>query len=1359
MADNTLKTAVGDDSKKAPEVVPVLPRITDHKLVASNYLDWRNTIELYLLSVSMDPHMTENPPSDAASKVPWLRDDARLVLQIRNSIDASVIRLVSHCRTVKALLAYVEFLYSGKGNISRMYTVCQAFYRPEKGDQSLTDYFTEFKKIYEELNELLPFSPDIAVQHAQREKMALMSFLAGLPSEFETAKSQILSDSKVASLEDAFRRVLHTEPRPSPPLSSSAFIGRRPQPSGSFSYKGSSGSSENRPDWIASAECRYCHQIGHLKNSCPKKKRAPSANVVFSSPVTLSAAEYAHLRGLADRSSAPTAAIAQSGTSNTCLVSTSPQWVIDSGATDHMTGNPALFASFTPHHSSPPVSLADGTQSPVVGSVNPTSSLSLTSVLSLPKLSFNLMSVSRLTRSLNCCATFFPDHCVFQDLSTKKIIGKGRESAGLYILDSQLPKSVACTSSAAPIDAHCRLGHPSLSVLRKLCPQFLSLSSLDCDSCRFAKHHRLSSSPRVNHRASTPFELVHSDVWGPCPVPSVPGFRYFVTFVDDFSRMTWIYFMKNRSELLQHFSSVCAEIRTQFGVPVKTLRSDNAKEYLSAPFHEFMQKHGIIHQTSCVDTPSQNGVAERKNRHLLETARALLFEMQVPKKFWVDAVSIACFLINRMSSTVLSGESPFCSLFPSSSLFLIAPKIFGCTCFVRDVRPHLTKLDPKSLKCIFLGYSRVQKGYRCYSPDLQRYVVSADVVFSERTPFSSPAPRQGEPDDDFLLYMFPTHTTPPAHVPPLVRPPIIHTYFRRPRPEVTVISDVQPTTSDAPISSSSDPPLSDDLPIALRKGTRTCTYPISSFVSYDRLSESSRSFIASLASVPNSVSEALAHSGWRDAMVEEMNALDANGTWVLTDLPPGARSIGCKWVFTVKVNPDGSVARLKARLVAKGYSQTYGIDYFDTFSPVAKLTSIRLLISLAASHHWPLHQLDIKNAFLHGDLQEPIYMEQPPGFVAQGESAKVCYLHKSLYGLKQSPRAWFSTFTAAVEKYGMQKSKSDHSVFYTQSGNGIILLVVYVDDIVITGNNSEGIDSLKGFLQTQFNTKDLGRLRYFLGVEVSRSKKGIFLSQRKYVLDLLSETGKIGAKPCSTPMIPNLQLTKSGELFDDPERYRRLVGKLNYLRMTRPDIAYPVSVVSQYMSSPTVDHWKAVEQILGYLKGSPGRGIVYGSHGHENIECFSDADWAGSKEDRRSTSGYGIMFGGNLISWQSKKQKVVSRSSAESEYRAMSTSTCEIVWIHQFLTEIGLKVSVPAKLWCDNQAALHISSNPVFHERTKHIEIDCHFVREKVQLGLITTGYMKTEDQLGDLFTKALNGTRIDYLCGKLGMIDIYAPA
>ena len=283
-------------------------------------------------------------------------------------------------------------------------------------------------------------------------------------------------------------------------------------------------------------------------------------------------------------------------------------------------------------------------------------------------------------------------------------------------------------------------------------------------------------------------------------------------------------------------------------------------------------------------------------------------------------------------------------------------------------------------------------------------------------------------------------------------------------------------------------------------------------------------------------------------------------------------------------------------------------------------------------------------------------------------------------------------------------------------------------------------------------------LRYFLGVEVMRSKHEIFLSQRKYVLDLLSETGKLGAKPCSSPIAPGVHLSKKGELFEDPERYRRLVGKLNYLTVTPPDIAHSVSVVNQYMSSPTVDNWAAVEHILCYLKGAPGRGILYSNHGHNRVECFTDADWVGSKEDRRSTSGYCVFVGGNLVSWKIKKQGVVSCSSAESEYRAMTQSVCEIMWLHQLLMEVDIKTAVPTKLWCDNQTALHIASNPVFHERTKHIEIDCHFVREKIQLGLISTGYVKAGEQLGDIFIKALSGDRVNYLCNKLGMIDIYAP-
>ncbi|RVX06888.1 Retrovirus-related Pol polyprotein from transposon RE1 [Vitis vinifera] len=591
-----------------------------------------------------------------------------------------------------------------------------------------------------------------------------------------------------------------------------------------------------------------------------------------------------------------------------------------------------------------------------------------------------------------------------------------------------------------------------------------------------------------------------------------------------------------------------------------------------------------------------------------------------------------------MPSSVLHDQIPHSLLFPDQPLYFLPPRVFGCTCFVHILTPGQDKLSAKAMKCLFLGYSRLQK------------VLPIPIV------------------------------SPPDAMPP--RP--LQVYHRRPRvvaplpfPEAPADSLPIPSASPAPAL-----PSPNDLPIAVRKGTRSTRnpHPIYNFLSYHRLSSPYSAFVSAISSVslPKSTHEALSHPGWRQAMVDEMAALHSNGTWDLVVLPSGKSTVGCRWVYAVKVGPDGQVDRLKARLVAKGYTQVYGSDYGDTFSPVAKIASVRLLLSMAAM------------------------------------------LRRSLYGLKQSPRAWFSRFSSVVQEFGMLRSTADHSVFYHHNSLGqCIYLVVYVDDIVITGSDQDGIQKLKQHLFTHFQTKDLGKLKYFLGIEIAQSSSGVVLSQRKYALDILEETGMLDCKPVDTPMDPNVKLVPGqGEPLGDPGRYRRLVGKLNYLTITRPDISFPVSVVSQFLQSPCDSHWDAVIRILRYIKSTPGQGVLYENRGHTQVVGYTDADWVAHPQ-------IDVPLQGTVF----------------------------------LLEELRFGKDEQMKLICDNQAALHIASNPVFHERTKHIEVDCHFIREKIASGCVATSFVNSNDQLADIFTKSLRGPRIKYICNKLGAYDVYAPA
>ncbi|RVW45260.1 Retrovirus-related Pol polyprotein from transposon TNT 1-94 [Vitis vinifera] len=1081
------------------------PLITSEKLVGSeNYLSWSASVELWFMGQGYEDHLViQEADIPEVDRVQWRKIDAQLCSVLWQSVDPRILLHLQAYKTCFKFWTQAKGLYTN--DIQRLYKVASAIVHLSQQDLDLSTYIGQIASLKEQFLTVMPLTPDVGAQQTQLDKFFMVLTLIGLRPDLEPIRDQILGSSSVPSLDEVFARLLRlssTQTLPSDSASDSSVLVSQTTSRGGRS--GTRGRGQ-RP------HCTYCNKLGHTRDRCYQLHGRPprTAHMAQSSDSPLPQPPSS---SASQTSQASIASVAQPGNASACLTHTSSlgPWILDSGASDHLSG-------------------------PEYGE----------------------------------------DDCI------------GRESQGLYHLTSNSSPAV-CISTDAPLLIHNRLGHPSLSKFQKMVPRFSTLSSLPCESCQLGKHTRVSFPKRLNNRAKSPFELVHTDVWGPCRTASTLGFQYFVTFIDDYSR------------------------------------------------------------------------SERKNRHLVETARTLLLHSHVPFRFWGDAVLTACYLINRMPSSVLHDQIPHSLLFPDQPLYFLPPRVFGCTCFVHILTPGQDKLSAKAMKCLFLGYSRLQKGYRCYSLETHRYFISADVTFFEDSPFFSTT-SESLPVSEVLPISI---VSPPEAMPP--RP--LQVYHRRPRIVAPLPFPEAPT---------------DSLPILRLHLPRLClllmTYPLL---------------------FGKSTHEALSHPGWRQAMVDEMAALHSNGTWDLVVLPPGKSTVGCRWVYAVKVGPDGQIA------------------------------SVRLLLSMAAMCSWPLYQLEIKNAFLHGDLAEEVYMEQPPGFVAQGESGLVCRLRRSLYGLKQSPRAWFSRFSSVVQEFGMLRNTADHSVFYHHNSLGqCIYLVVYVDDIVITGSDQDGIQKLKQHLFTHFQTKDLGKLKYFLGIEIAQSSSGVVLSQRKYALDILEETGMLDCKPVDTPMDPNVKLVLGqGEPLGDPGRYRRLVGKLNYLTITRPDISFHVSVVSQFLQSPCDSHWDAVIRILRYIKSTPGQ-------------------------------GYCVFIGGNLISWKSKKQDVVARSSAEAEYRAIALATCELIWLRHLLQELRFGKDEQMKLIYDNQAALHIASNPVFHERTKHIEVDCHFIREKIASGCVATSFVNSNDQLADIFTKSLRGPRIKYICNKLGAYDVYAPA
>lgn len=658
---------------------------------------------------------------------------------------------------------------------------------------------------------------------------------------------------------------------------------------------------------------------------------------------------------------------------------------------------------------------------------------------------------------------FFPDFCVFQDLYTGQVKGIGKEDRGLYILTrgpNQAPKSMSfrshshSTSVAKSIVLpslhsisicesadvwHKRLGHAPIDIIKRH-KSLSALSSKDnshCTVCPLAKHNKLPF-PLNTTLSKGVFELLHCDIWGPYKVPTYNGKRFFVTIVDDYSRYTWLFLLASKADTIVVLRKFLTQVKNVFSTTVKTLRTDNGCEFLSHDFQSMLGELGIVHQTTCVYTPQQNGVAERKHRTILNMARSIRFQAFIPLQYWGECVSTSVYILNRLPSRVLGFQSSFERLYmhPPSLSHL---RVFGCLCYAACPKV-LDKFSPRAIPAVLMGYSSTQKGYILYDFHGHAFFVSRNVVFQEHLfPFkhaqeaSNPmfpvldlVPRDDGPSVISGASASPTQQVP--EMPALLTDGSAGSPIHVPTAPLPLF--VIPDESTRRSTRTSRPPIWLQDFITQPRGN-TCLYPLADQLTYSKLSESYQQVLKAYSAVcePVSYKDAASDPAWVKAMQLEIDALQSNKTWSIVDLPPGKKPIGCRWIYKVKYLSSGEVERFKARLVAKGFSQREGLDYGETFSPVAKMVTVRSIVALTASKGWHIFQMDVHNAFLNGDLLEEVYMDIPCDFSSQGESHKVCKLHKSLYGLKQAPRQWNVKVTEALVAMGFKQSHYDYSLF------------------------------------------------------------------------------------------------------------------------------------------------------------------------------------------------------------------------------------------------------------------------------------------------------------------------------------------
>ena len=793
------------------------------------------------------------------------------------------------------------------------------------------------------------------------------------------------------------------------------------------------------------------------------------------------------------------------------------KWILDSGCSRHMTGNPEILNDII-YKDGGLVNFGDNSKGYVIGigNVGNSGTPIISNVLLVKNLQHNLLSISQLCDK-GYRIRFEKDKCHIED-NKSNIIFEGVRKKNIYILSMKISNDNLCllANTSDPWTWHKRFGHLNFKLLSRLSkldlvrglPKMQFKVDSICDACQLGKLRKSSFKLKDMISTSKPLELLHLDLFGPSQIQSINHSKYVFVIVDDYSRFTWTIFLKHKSDTFDYFKSFSKRVQNQLSSKIITIRSDHGGEFENEKFEEFCNQKGITHNFSFPRTPQQNGVVERKNRTIQECARTLLSDSKLPKHFWAEAVATACYILNRILIRPLTNKTPYELLFnkkPKVSYF----RIFGSKCFILNTKDNLDKFDPKSDKGIFIGYSNRSKAYRVFNLRTNTIEETLHVSFDENFKEVD----QINDEDDLVIS---NHESVDAsnetfHPNKKIR-------LLKDHPVENVLGDIQSVVKT-------------------------------------RNQLNSMSHVAFISSIePKNPKEASSDDSWILAMQEELNQFTRNDVWELVPRPEDKSIIGTKWVYKNKLNELGEVVRNKARLVAQGYCQEEGIDYDETFAPVARLEAIRILLAFANFNNFKLFQMDVKSAFLNGFVKEEVYVEQPPLFEDTNFPNHVFKLKKALYGLKQAPRAWYDRLRSYLLQSNFEIGKVDNTLFIKRNKNDIQLVQVYVDDIIFGSTNSNMNKEFSDIMTKEFEMSHMGELNFFLGLQIKQLDNGIFISQEKYARELVNKFGLINASGKPTPMATNVALSKDDPSKDvDQTLYRGMIGSLLYITASRPD--------------------------------------------------------------------------------------------------------------------------------------------------------------------------------------------------------------